>query len=57
MNAYGIDNAPQVFASMPSKETITVLPDDFRALKSMATPTLVIGGSLDTFTPAVLAEQ
>ena len=43
--------------TMISKDALTVLPDDFRKLKSISTPTLVIGGSLDISTPAVLAER
>ena len=43
--------------TMITADTVPVLPADFRALKPMITPTLVIGGSLDISTPAVLAEQ
>lgn len=43
--------------TMISKDALTVLPDDFRNLKPITTPTLVIGGSLDISTPAVLAEK
>jgi pimeloyl-ACP methyl ester carboxylesterase len=40
-----------------SNDALTILPDDFRYLKPITTPTLVIGGSLDISTPAVLAEK
>jgi len=43
--------------TMVSKNALTVLPEDFRNLKSIPTPTLIIGGSLDISTPAVLAEK
>jgi pimeloyl-ACP methyl ester carboxylesterase len=43
--------------TMITADTISVLPADFRALKPITTPTLVIGGSLDISTPAVLAER
>ena len=43
--------------TMITPDSISLLPADFRALKPINIPTLVIGGSLDISTPAVLAEQ
>jgi hypothetical protein len=43
--------------TMIKADTVSLLPADFRTLKPITTPTLVIGGSLDISTPAVLAEQ
>lgn len=37
--------------NMITADTVSLLPADFRALKPIITPTLVIGGSLDISTP------